>query len=234
MTQRQLEDPRRRLLLRALAAGALATGYAGNGPAQRLGKVPKPLPRGKSIYELDGTVEVNGAAADAATAISATSTVTTAAGGRAIFVVGKDAFLLRENSQLQLTGTGLLVQGLRLVSGALLSVFGTTRHSLVTPTSTIGIRGTGLYVEADPDQSYICTCYGVVDLAATADSTQSQTVASRHHDAPRYVLAAGGALIRPAPFRNHTDLELALIEALVGRTPPFPVFDNSYGGPRRY
>ena len=50
----------------------------------------------------------------------------------------------------------------------------------------------------------------------------------------KYVLAGGGALIRPAAFKNHTDLELALIEALVGRTPPFPAFDNSYGSPRRY
>lgn len=234
MTQRQLEDPRRRLLLRALAAGAFVTGYPGNGLAQRLGKVPRRLPPGKSIYELQGAVTVNGAAADAATVVNATDTVTTAAGARAIFVVGKDAFLLREKSQLQLTGTGLLVQGLRMATGALLSVFGTTKHSFVTPTSTIGIRGTGLYVEADPEQSYICTCYGVVDLGATTDTTQSETIASRHHDSPRYVLAAGGALIRPAPFRNHTDLELALVEALVGRTPPFPAFDNSYGTPRRY
>ena len=220
--------------MRALAAGAFGTGYAETGLAQRLGKVPRRLPRGKSIYDFSGTVEVNGAAADASTVINATDTVTTAAGARAIFVVGSDAFLLREKSQLQLTGTGLLVQGLRMATGALLSVFGTTKHSFITPTATIGIRGTGLYVEADPDQSYVCTCYGVVDLGASADATQSETIASRHHDAPRYVLAAGGSLIRQAALKNHTDLELALVEALVGRTPPFPAFDNSYGSPRRY
>jgi hypothetical protein len=40
--------------------------------------------------------------------------------------------------------------------------------------------------------------------------------------------------IEPAPFINHTDVELALIEALVGRAPPFSLFDEDYGGARRY
>jgi hypothetical protein len=38
----------------------------------------------------------------------------------------------------------------------------------------------------------------------------------------------------PAPFKNHDDLELMLIETLVGRTPPFSLFDESYDNPRRY
>ena len=55
----------------------------------------------------------------------------------------------------------------------------------------------------------------------------------RHHEAPRYVLASGQR-IRPAPFINHSDLELMLIETLVGRVTPFPLFDEDYGGARRY
>jgi hypothetical protein len=43
-----------------------------------------------------------------------------------------------------------------------------------------------------------------------------------------------GRRIVPAPFKNHDDLELMLIESLVGRTPPFALFDESYGSPRRY
>ena len=40
--------------------------------------------------------------------------------------------------------------------------------------------------------------------------------------------------ILSAPLINHTDQELALIEALVGRTPPFALFDQGYGTQKRY
>jgi hypothetical protein len=60
-----------------------------------------------------------------------------------------------------------------------------------------------------------------------------ETVTSTHHNA-RYILASGEQLIRKAPFKNHTDLELTLIEALVGRVPPFSLFDDSYGNTHRY
>jgi hypothetical protein len=42
-----------------------------------------------------------------------------------------------------------------------------------------------------------------------------------------------GKNIRPAPFINHTDQELMLIEALVGRTPPFVFAGDEYSAPRR-
>ena len=112
---------------------------------------------------------------------------------------------------------------------------GGTAKRFTTPTSTIGIRGTGLYVEARPDSSYVCNCYGEIDIAAADDPSVTEHIVSRHHDAPRYVLKAGAARrIQPAPFINHTDLELTLIESLVGRTPPFSLFDEGYGGARRY
>ena len=58
---------------------------------------------------------------------------------------------------------------------------------------------------------------------------------SRHHDDPVYVLAKAkeGHSIRPAPFINHTDQELMLIETLVGRQPPFVFPSEDYSGPRK-
>ena len=52
---------------------------------------------------------------------------------------------------------------------------------------------------------------------------------------PVYVLAnaPAGKSIRPAPFINHTDQELMLVETLVGRTPPFVFPKDDYQGPRR-
>jgi hypothetical protein len=225
------DESRRVFLLRALAAGLFAVSPLAR--AGVLGKVPRELPTGKSIYSLQGELRVNRQVADADTLIGPNDVLHTGAGGQAIFVVGKDAFIMRGNSELHLSGdNSLLVEGMRLVTGAVLSVFGKSRHQVETPTAAIGIRGTGLYVEAQPDLSYVCTCYGTTEIGSVTDPANVETIVSQHHDAPRYVAADGG--IRPAPFVNHTDEELMLIETLVGRTPPFALFDDSYGGPRRY
>ena len=237
-------DPARRAaLIHALAAGLYSV--ATPALAAVLGNLPAPLAAGKSIHALNGRVLVNGQLATAATVIRSHDTVETGADGRAIFVVGRDAFVLRASSKLKLepdpepatdTGAGEFTIGvLRLVTGKILSVFGKSRHTVVTATATIGIRGTGLYVEADDDESYVCTCYGTVDIRATDDATQAETITSKHHDAPRYILAAtaAGPRIRPAPaMKNHTDEELALIEALAGRSPPFVLPGDAYSSPR--
>lgn len=223
---------RRRRVLRALAC-ALAAAASPAARAQLLGKVPRELPPGRSIYDLRGECLVNGKPAAADTLIGANDSVSTGNKSRLIFVVGKDAFLLRENSQLTMNGDNGLVSGLRLLTGALLAVFGGGEHSVSTPMATMGTRGTGLYVEARPDKTYVCNCYGTIEIAANG-TTERETILSRHHDAPRYVLAAGEKRIRPASRINHTDQELALIEALVGRTPPFALFDRGYGTQKRY
>jgi hypothetical protein len=177
----------------------------------------------------------HGEPATAETRIGASDRVETGAGAQAIFVIGTDAFLLREKSRLELAGDGLVVNALRVATGALLSVFGRGSKRVLTTTAAMGIRGTGLYVESEPERSYVCTCYGEVQIAAADDASVSERIVSKHHDSPRYVLKAGAAKrIQPAPFINHTDVELALIEALVGRTPPFSLFDEDYGGSRRY
>ena len=60
-----------------------------------------------------------------------------------------------------------------------------------------------------------------------------ETVVSEHHDAPRYAVRgeSEGKRFRQAPFKNHTDMELALIEGLVGRTPPFAFTLDQFDSP---
>ena len=101
-------------------------------------------------------------------------------------------------------------------------------------TATIGVRGTGIYVESDPEQSYVCTCYGHTVIASNDQPDAWEEVVARHHDNPLYILPGkDGEVIRPAPFINHTDTELALIEELVGRAPPFAFSNDIYRAPRR-
>ena len=242
-----MEDPndeaRRNFLIRALQAGLVGTSAftmsnQASAQATQLGAIPGPLPAGRSIFRLDGSATVNGAPATLNTRINPGDELRTGPRSRLIFAVDQDAFLLRSNSQMQIAGDSGIISAVRMFTGALLSVFGRrTRRPLQMATSvaTIGIRGTGVYLEANPEQSYVCTCYGQTQLASTDDPSSSETIVSQQHDAPRYILAEGspGERIRPAPFINHDDEELALIEALVGREPPFAVFGDGYGAPQR-
>lgn len=177
-------------------------------------------------------VTVDGKIANLDTKINAYSYIKTDDDSRIIFVVGTSAFILRSNSDLQLRGSGPLITGIRILTGKILSVFGKrqTGLSITTSTATIGIRGTGIYIESEPDQSYICTCYGETRISAIADPGQVENITSAHHDYPVYVLpnGEGGQLIRSAPTINHTDTELAMIEALVGRKTPFPYPTGGY------
>ncbi len=199
------------------------------------------MPPGRSIYRLSGNATVNGRPADEETLIAPGDTVITEAGAELIFVVGKDAFIVRGGSHVELgprttamyaasgdSSVGdSVVSGLRAISGSILSVFGERgageRLSIDTITATIGVRGTGVYLEAEADRSYVCTCYGQTRITPTADPSSARLVTSEYHDAPYYILGEreNGRLIEPAPVINHTDAELTLIEALLDRVPPF-------------
>jgi ferric-dicitrate binding protein FerR (iron transport regulator) len=205
------------------------------------GSRPTKLAAGQSIYRISGQATVNGQEATVETRINPGDTVQTAKNSEIIFVVnGGHSMILRGDSHLviesaQDTSGSLLINGLRLLTGKLLSVSRNNPMRVSTTTATIGIRGTGFYVESDPELTYFCTCYGITEVAANADPENKTTVESKHHDRPLYIVkdAGQGKNIRNAPFINHTDQELTLIEALVGRTTPF-VFDNdSYNAPRR-
>ena len=221
------DDPRRKFLVNALTLGLLG-GVNTLGLMQAsyaLGDVPKKLPDGRSIYKLKGKVIVDGKKATIDTRITASSKVETGPDSRVIFVVGGDAFVLRSDSELQMGGIGFLISGMRIISGKLLSVFGerSEPHRIATSTATIGIRGTGIYIESDPEQTYACTCYGHTQISSLADPSISKDIVTKYHEQPVYILPEprNNKLIVPAPVINHTDTELSLIESLVGRSTPF-------------
>jgi len=172
----------------------------------------------KGIYRLQGDVRVNGAAAQRGAELRAGDTVRTQPGAEIVWVAQRDAFLVRQNSEVS-----YLANGLRVVTGAVLSVFASgERKEIRTATANIGIRGTGIYVEAEPQRTYACTCYGETVLAPASDPAAAETVRTTHHESPRYIMPAGSPqMVMAAPVINHTDAELILLESLVGRQPPF-------------
>ena len=236
----KVDDPRRRWLIQALGAGYFSTLPMAQALAQVLGSRPDKLPEGRSVYRVQGRVLVDGKEANLQTPVTPTSTIETPANGEIVYVQNQNSYIQRGNSRVVLERTerpeGGFAAGLRVVTGALLSVFPRgSPMTLKTKTATVGIRGTGVYLEADEEQTYFCTCYGVADVAANEDPQSKDTVAASHHDRPLYILAKEpkGRNIRKAPFINHTDQELMLIETLVGRNPPFVFPKADYSGPRR-
>ena len=237
----EVDDPRRAWLIQALATGVFAAGWQSAQAQSLFGSKPAKLPPGQSIYAVSGDVQVNQKPATLTTPVQPGDTLQTGKNGEVIFAVGAHAMILRANSNLLIQPKpaesvgSFLIGGLRLITGALLSVSRNSPMALTTSTATIGIRGTGFYVEANPELTYFCTCYGATDIQASSDPQSRESVTAAHHDRPLYIVKDGGPgkNIRNAPFLNHTDQELALIETLVGRKTPFVFSKDAYSGPRR-
>jgi hypothetical protein len=222
---------KREFVSSALAAGLLVPGGIG-------GLISRAMAQGQvkslGIHRFRGQVWVNGKPAERGTPVKPGDTVSTAAKSYATFTVGDDAFLVRGDTKVELGGSGPLVSLARVLTGKLLSVYASGRpREIRGTTATIGIRGTGAYIEVSAERNYFCLCYGTAEIVSTADPKASEVVNTIHHDAPRFIYSSGKAkLIEPAPVINHKDEELILLESLVGRVPPFVNTDEYKSGVR--
>lgn len=211
----------RRDWLRQVAAGSavIALGMAALRRALAADAVTK------GVARVIGDVRIGDTPAKPGMEVKPGDVVTTGRGAEAVFVAGQDAFMVRADSRVELSGSAgqAVVSGLRLVTGALLSVFQTGRpRRIQTATATIGIRGTGIYVEVQEARTYVCTCYGEAELVPVDEPGEAEVVRTTHHDQPRYIYPKGmPRMIEQAPVINHTDAELILLESLVGRQVPF-------------
>lgn len=211
---------RRRSLLRALVAAGLL------GPAGISGLIREALAAGLTpvapgMHRIRGTVTVNGQPAREGQLLRAGDTVATGPKSEAVYVIGQDAFMQREKSTVSFAGEAA-ANVVRVITGGLLSVFGKGEKQLVVPTATIGIRGTGCYVEASEKSVYFCLCYGVAEVAPTANPGRIERIETQHHDRPMMINNDPAMpAMWSAPVVNHTDAELVLLENLTGRWPPF-------------
>jgi hypothetical protein len=216
-----IDRSRRSALLALLAAG---TGLSG---ALRTALARADVEQG--MRRVEGDVRINGRPATPGTPVRAGDVVTTGKVALAVFVIGQDAFLMRQRSRAQFAGRDLVLSLLRLTTGRLLSVFGHgEERRLITPTATIGIRGTGGYLEAQRRRTYFCLCYGTAEVAPSG-SAMRETYSTTHHESPKYIYGDGRkTAMAPAAVVNHTDDELIMLEALVGRTPPQSFMESPF------
>ena len=224
-------DARRRQLLLALAATGISIPLSG----AQLSRVPGKLQPGQFFYRFSGDVKRNGTAVTLDTKLVAGDLITTGEKSFVIFVFEQDAFILRSSSEMVVRPKETSVEArsdkkpvaskipsaYSLRRGKVLSVMASRTTQISTPSAVVAIRGTGVYVEAEPEESYVCVCYGETEIESSIDPAIRETVITQHHDAPKYVKGGANPQIVPAPFKNHDDQELLLIETLVGRTTPY-------------
>ncbi|MBK7017908.1 MAG: hypothetical protein IPH39_20770 [Sulfuritalea sp.] len=218
--------------MKALAAAGLL------GPAGISGLIRDALAKGEvplktGLQKIKGEVIINHRPAVEGQLIKPGDSIVTGRNSEAIYVVGRDAYLQRELTTVNF-GAEALQNLLRVVSGKILSVFGKGAKTIQSSTATIGIRGTGCYIEDEGTgakaRTYFCLCYGSVDLTPKAAPQEAESYTTTHHDKPMYIHndMTMVKMMVPAEVINHTDAELTLLEGLVGRVTPF------YGTGKKY
>ena len=211
---------RRRLFQMTAALGAAGVS-AWISRALAKGDVPP------GVHRLDGSATVNGRPAQVGTPVQLGDRITTGRESQAVVVVGKDAFLLRSQTIIEVKGSEGVLSGLLVTTGKVLSVFAKKPVAIQAASASIGIRGTGAYLEVEPASVYFCLCYGEA-LVEGPGMANAKLVKTTHHEQPLVLRDEGGIMrAEPGPFRNHSDAELIMLEALVGREPPF-MKDGTY------
>lgn len=188
-----------------------------------MGGVPAALAQQRSnVVQLTGRALLNGRSLLAGQSIQTGDEVRTGPGSLLVFTLGTAAFLVRQNTLMTVERGRTLntVSVLHLLSGAVASVWGKgSNRTVVTPTLTAGIRGTGgtgMYTEVRPledRRTYFCNCYGTVDLSAGRQKQVSQS--DYHQSFWAEANSATGSLIRPAAYIDHTDEELEFLAGLI-------------------
>ena len=113
---------------------------------------------------------------------------------------------------------------IRLLTGALGATFKKgTPAGLRIANATIGIRGTGIYMETRGTGTYFCTCWGKTEITIADTQLQKEFVEATRHN-PRFIAQKpleNGSFFMPAPFETHTDGEMDILEKCVKRRAPW-------------
>ena len=175
-----------------------------------------------NVVQLTGDALLNGSRLQPGQTIQTGDQVQTGPGSSLVFAMGNASFLVRQNTLMTVERGATLnaVSLLRMVTGAVASVWnkGGSR-SIITPTLTAGIRGTGVYAEIMPNRegrTYFCNCYGTVDLDAGGSKQVSQ---AQYHQSfwAEPQPNKDGTRLTSAAYLNHTDDEQEFLAKLINQ-----------------
>lgn len=167
----------------------------------------------QKIHSARGRIRINGKLATSGEPLRSGDVVSTDADSEAKFLLNGEAYKLGANSQLEIQHNDGAKGTLRLVTGSLLAVFQPTNKTLVTPGATIGIRGTGVYLEVSAAETYFCTCFGHTEMLPKGHSQSQHTKATHHQGCT--ISHERTAKVGEADMRGHTDADVRDLAALI-------------------
>ena len=163
------------------------------------------------IHNLQGQVWINGVAANRQTPIHFGDRILTGANSRVTLSLDENIYTIHSRSALKLPEQSKNFT-LKVLYGAFLAAFRHDTHKTIqTQTAVLGVRGTGLYLDTEQPQLYLCLCYGDIDHDGTH-------IHADYHKAVNIDRQSGA--LTESTMLGHSDDELRELEALVGRTPP--------------
>lgn len=218
-----------------LVVVAVAFGLSGCGQSQQksakatsapaAGSTQKAAAVTGTIEYVEGSVTLNGTAAEIGATVKSGDTVKTGSDGICeVTFEGKNIVQIQKDS-LAVFNFGELGRGIQLQSGSLAAVLkqlvatqSGNRFQVDTPTTAAGIRGTSFYVKVlNQNATYFCLCNGRINLQDNSGGNQ-MTLEAAHHAAVEYVRKDGTISVEKKPMLYHNDAEMQALASKIGYT----------------
>ncbi len=170
------------------------------------------------IYDFKGPVLINGKLANKNSPITFGDEIITGSRGRIGLRLAGNVYRVGNRSHLKLPETSKNFT-LNFFFGSILAVFRSdTPKTIQTLTSVLGVRGTGLYLDIDSEQTFLCTCYGDVDFKDKENEGNVRHIHSEYHNI--VALNHQTRAFSKQAMKGHATPDLFELEALAERTPP--------------
>ncbi len=170
------------------------------------------------IYDFKSPVLINGKLANKNSPITFGDEIITGSRGRIALRLAGNVYRVGSRSHLTLPKTEKNFT-LKFLFGSVLAVFRSdTPKTIQTLTSVLGVRGTGLYLDIDNEQTYLCTCYGDIDFHDKSNEDNVRHIHSEYHNI--VVLNHQTRTFSSQAMKGHATPNLFELEALAERKPP--------------
>jgi len=170
------------------------------------------------IYNFKSPILVNGKLASKNTLISFGDEILTGDKAQIVLKLDGSVYSLGSRTRLKLPESTEKFS-LNVFFGSVLAVFKRkTPKTIYTNTAVLGVRGTGLFLHVDNQQTYLCTCYGDIDFSDLTQPKQAVHVHGEYHQVVALNHQIHG-FSKPAMV-GHISQDLFELEALADRMPP--------------
>lgn len=170
------------------------------------------------IYSFKAPILVNGKLASQNTPISFGDEILTGDKAQIVLKLDGSVYRLGSRTRLKLPETTENFS-FNVFFGSVLAVFKrNTPKTIYTNTAVLGVRGTGLFLHVDNQQTYLCTCYGDIDFSDANNPKHKLHVHGEYHQVTAFNQQTH-SFSKPAMV-GHITQDLFDLEALAQRTPP--------------